>query len=160
MKVSRKLGKINNAVSTVIGVILMVAITVMIAASVYVYVSGMIGGEGSKTPTLLVSMFDVNEAEHEIVWLVTGIEGHPVDNSSYTALLLNSTTGVGLNVSLNGGGTIGTVDAWVNFTDNDGDGYVNPGDVFRVKAHDGSFVFMLLDKNTGSSIFKSEPRKY
>jgi flagellin-like protein len=34
----------NRAVSAVIGVILMVAITVAIAATVYVYVSGMIGG--------------------------------------------------------------------------------------------------------------------
>ena len=33
----------NNAVSAVIGVILMVAITVAIAATVYVYVSGMVG---------------------------------------------------------------------------------------------------------------------
>jgi flagellin-like protein len=39
---SRQLDK--RAVSAVIGVILMVAITVAIAATVYVYVSGMIGG--------------------------------------------------------------------------------------------------------------------
>ena len=37
-------------VSAVIGVILMVAITVAIAATVYVYVSGMISGPGQETP--------------------------------------------------------------------------------------------------------------
>jgi len=39
----------ERAVSAVIGVILMVAITVAIAATVYVYVSGMIGGTKDQT---------------------------------------------------------------------------------------------------------------
>jgi FlaG/FlaF family flagellin (archaellin) len=45
MKANSKYKKSNeHAVSAVIGVILMVAITVAIAATVYVYISGMIGG--------------------------------------------------------------------------------------------------------------------
>lgn len=40
------------AVSAVIGVILMVAITVAIAATVYVYVSGMIGGTQDQTANI------------------------------------------------------------------------------------------------------------
>jgi FlaG/FlaF family flagellin (archaellin) len=45
MKVNKKIRVTNkHAVSAVIGVILMVAITVAVAATVYVYVSGMIGG--------------------------------------------------------------------------------------------------------------------
>ena len=44
--------KNGNAVSAVIGVILMVAITVAIAATVYVYVSGMIGGTQTQTPAI------------------------------------------------------------------------------------------------------------
>lgn len=53
MKANRKF-KIENdeAVSAVIGVILMVAITVAIAATVYVYVSGMIGDSPTTTPNL------------------------------------------------------------------------------------------------------------
>ncbi len=43
MKANRKFVEGDEAVSAVIGVILMVAITVAIAATVYVYVSGMIG---------------------------------------------------------------------------------------------------------------------
>ena len=42
----------DEAVSAVIGVILMVAITVAIAATVYVYVSGMLGGGPSSTPSV------------------------------------------------------------------------------------------------------------
>ena len=42
----------ERAVSAVIGVILMVAITVAIAATVYVYVSGMIGGTKDQTANI------------------------------------------------------------------------------------------------------------
>jgi FlaG/FlaF family flagellin (archaellin) len=42
----------EHAVSAVIGVILMVAITVAIAATVYVYVSGMIGGTKDQTANI------------------------------------------------------------------------------------------------------------
>jgi flagellin-like protein len=53
MKSNRKFRMENDeAVSAVIGVILMVAITVAIAATVYVYVSGMLGGGPSSTPSV------------------------------------------------------------------------------------------------------------
>jgi len=46
MKANKKFVEEKEAVSAVIGVILMVAITVAIAATVYVYVSGMTGQTG------------------------------------------------------------------------------------------------------------------
>ena len=52
MKANRKFVEANEAISAVIGVILMVAITVAIAATVYVYVSGMIGTSPETTPSL------------------------------------------------------------------------------------------------------------
>lgn len=52
MKANRKFRKDNEGVSAVIGVILMVAITVAIAATVYVYVSGMLPGTSSTTPNI------------------------------------------------------------------------------------------------------------
>jgi flagellin-like protein len=54
MKANRKfkLKADERAVSAVIGVILMVAITVAIAATVYVYVSNMIGGTKNQTPNV------------------------------------------------------------------------------------------------------------
>jgi len=53
MKANRKFIEADErAVSAVIGVILMVAITVAIAATVYVYVSGMIGTGSQSTPTI------------------------------------------------------------------------------------------------------------
>ena len=52
MKANRKFLESEEAVSAVIGVILMVAITVAIAATVYVFVSGMLGGGPTSTPTV------------------------------------------------------------------------------------------------------------
>jgi len=52
MKANRKFIEDEEAVSAVIGVILMVAITVAIAATVYVYVSGMLGGGVQSTPAV------------------------------------------------------------------------------------------------------------
>lgn len=61
MKANRKFVEGREAVSAVIGVILMVAITVAIAAAVYVYVSGMIGGTTQRTPTLQCTPDDTND---------------------------------------------------------------------------------------------------
>lgn len=58
MKANRKIKDGEEAVSAVIGVILMVAITVAIAATVYVYVSGMMGGESEVTPVITFSRTD------------------------------------------------------------------------------------------------------
>ena len=52
MKANKKFVCEDEAVSAVIGVILMVAITVAIAATVYVYVSGMIGTSPETTPAM------------------------------------------------------------------------------------------------------------
>jgi tellurite resistance protein TehA-like permease len=56
MKANSKFTEADEyAVSAVIGVILMVAITVAIAATVYVYVSGMIGKEIQSTPRVTMT---------------------------------------------------------------------------------------------------------
>ena len=60
MKANRKFKEEKEAVSAVIGVILMVAITVAIAATVYVYVSGMLGGGQQSTPN--IAFTKTNEA--------------------------------------------------------------------------------------------------
>ena len=63
MKANRKFRDGEEAVSAVIGVILMVAITVAIAATVYVYVSGMIGTGTDAAPTLTLTKEDTTTSE-------------------------------------------------------------------------------------------------
>lgn len=62
MKANRKFIEAEDeAVSAVIGVILMVAITVAIAATVYVYVSGMIGTSPESAPEVQFVKDDIND---------------------------------------------------------------------------------------------------
>ena len=64
----------ERAVSAVIGVILMVAITVAIAATVYVYVSGMIGGGSKRTPNISCvpnntdNLLQITAADPDVSW--------------------------------------------------------------------------------------------
>ena len=73
MKANRKFVEGNEeGVSAVIGVILMVAITVAIAATVYVYVSGMIGGGQEAAPNVAFSKtsdkITVSKADSGLDW--------------------------------------------------------------------------------------------
>ena len=58
MKANRKFIDGEEAVSAVIGVILMVAITVAIAATVYVFVSGMMDVSGGSAPVAVIRIND------------------------------------------------------------------------------------------------------
>jgi len=62
-KISKKIGKMwkdMTGVSPIIAVILMVAITVVLAATIYVWVSGF-GGGGSSTPAISCSPDNTND---------------------------------------------------------------------------------------------------
>ena len=87
MKANRRFVEGEEAVSAVIGVILMVAITVAIAATVYVYVSGMLGTGPTVNPT--VSMVQSGEFIS-----ITAVENGPVTDTGATVSWINQTTGV------------------------------------------------------------------
>jgi flagellin-like protein len=118
MKANRKFVEGEEAVSAVIGVILMVAITVAIAATVYVYVSGMLGGGPSATAT--VSLVQTGnyitlqkvESESRIPW---------------GSVLLNLVDNNGANQ------TDAIVEA-SSKNDNDGDTYLSGGDTIAIQS--------------------------
>ena len=96
MKANRKFIEADdNAVSAVIGVILMVAITVAIAATVYVYVSGMIGTSPETTP----SMQFVKDATNKKLTVASADPG----NLDWNTFSITWTAG---NLSINGGTAI------------------------------------------------------
>ena len=80
MKANRKFKANEEAVSAVIGVILMVAITVAIAATVYVYVSGMIGGGLTSTENASVTVTGTNTRIK--ILLTKGGDGAPYVNDT------------------------------------------------------------------------------
>ena len=82
MKANRKFIEGEEAVSAVIGVILMVAITVAIAATVYVYVSGMIGTSPQATPSVQFVADDIDDTltvasadPNDLLWTDISIVG-------------------------------------------------------------------------------------
>jgi flagellin-like protein len=148
MKANRKFVEGEEAVSAVIGVILMVAITVAIAATVYVYVSGMIGGTTTSTSTVAMNKYSSDASAYKIIWMVSQIEGEPVQDDQYDWSLLDTD---GKNAT----------GATCTFEDNNGDNYINSGDTFAVNTTaSGNFVFTLTDQSTGGLLFKSATTKY
>jgi FlaG/FlaF family flagellin (archaellin) len=102
-RISREL--VKGAVSAVIGVILMVAITVAVATTVYVYVSGMIGGEKDHTAnigciidsstnriTITTAAANIQWKDIAVVtdnttvnWRVYNTSGNPIDAAKSTS---------------------------------------------------------------------------
>ena len=92
----------ERAVSAVIGVILMVAITVAIAATVYVYVSGMLGGTQNKAPNMAFNKqttptkgLTLVSADNGLLWTdftITGgaITGSPASVTAGQFITLNT----------------------------------------------------------------------
>ena len=149
MKANRKFIKgEEEAVSAVIGVILMVAITVAIAATVYVYVSGMIGGTATTSSTIAMNVFDRDTSSYTVIWMVAQVEGETIANDEYGWTLLDTS---GVNAT----------GATLLFNDNNNDNYVNSGDTFAVNTTaTGSYVLTISDSGTGSLLFKSASSKY
>lgn len=149
MKLRFKTYKRNQkAVSAVIGVILMVAITIAVATTVYFYISGVIGETSPKSSTLALSVYSRDDSLNVTIWLVSGFSGETIPDDSYEAILLYNN---------------GTADTGANITKQEvmGAGFVNSGDTFTVIAsEDGNFVFLITDKHTGSTMFKSIPTRY
>ena len=112
MKANRKFVEGEEAVSAVIGVILMVAITVAIAATAYVYVSGMLWGGPTASPTVgLVQTANYLQIQR--------VDGGPLSWGSVYEVLVNAT---GVNES----------SATFAENDNDGDGYISGGDTITI----------------------------
>ena len=94
----------QNAVSAVIGVIIMVAITVAMAAVAYAYFTGMIGGQKTETPVI---DFVKSDSEKTITVTIANIDANWNDinivftNATTSASLITPKTGV-----VNAGDTI------------------------------------------------------
>ena len=107
----------------------------------------MIGGTATKTSTLSMNVYSRNDGSEQVIWLVSGIEGEAILNTSTNKYLLNAT---GASATFT-----------YTFNDVNSDGYVNAGDTFAVTAPaDGYYVFMMSDSGTGATIYKSTNTKY
>ena len=95
-----------------------------------------------------MNTYSFDDSQQLRIWLVSGIEGEAVSDTSYSWALLNAT---GANAT----------GASCVFNEVTGSGYVNAGDTFAVTAPaDGYFVFILTDEASGQTIYKSSTSKY
>ena len=122
MKANRKFVEGEEAVSAVIGVILMVAITVAIAATVYVYVSGMLGGGPTASPTLgmtqVSNYISIQEVERGPITVancnvtVVNITGVVIAWSTHQGLIQDTN----VDTYVSGGDTIVFDSTWIDGT--------------------------------------------
>jgi len=151
--------KDEAAVSPVIATILMVAITVVLAAVLYVMVSGLITPVGGNKP--LVTFAAVDQSSGNATISVAGAS-QSVSPSNYKVnLQVGTNTGIAVAMPTTGGLfatlTISGVTYRIYWTDIGGEKTVNSGDNFRVTGNNvalpaaTSFTFYLLWSD-GSSI--------
>jgi len=121
--------KNKEAVSPVIGVILMVAITVLLAAVVYIWVIGLIGGGVKGSPTTSYTLTTAANGDNRVI--LSGVS-EKKSVKGYTYLIEDSN---GVVVS----GLTGTVDEiyskrvnGITFCDNDADGMLTTADFFDI----------------------------
>lgn len=133
--------KHDVAVSPVIGVILMVAITVAITATLYVYTQGMLDVPGTSiTDSISCSLFNSELATHDATFLI--INGNQLSKTGLIFQLLNNT---GENCLTN-----------YTYFDNDGDELITSGDAIQVRASEaGRYQFLISDVR-GGLIYQSE----
>ncbi len=129
--------KNKAGVSPIIAIILMVAITVVLAATIYVWVSGMgrtgTGGES------LSAIYLTKSPGTNITFQVTGVSSSSIKWTDVTAQTVTTT------------GTV--ANATKTISDADGDGYIDAGETFTITASDGPYYFQLI--YGGNVIWKS-----
>ena len=115
----------DDAVSPVIATILMVAITVVLAAVLYLLVSGLISG-GTQKPTVSLTQADLGTTTATVD--VGGIDQTGKELSQFKAILLKNNSGSGTISHLSNGAS--NLD--LSFTDIDGGGTLIAGDRFTI----------------------------
>ena len=94
-----------------------------------------------------MNVYSRNDANEQVIWLVSGIEGEAILTNSTNKYLIDN---VGAPAGFN-----------ITFNDVNGDWYINAGDTFALVADDdGYYVFMISDTGTGATIYKSTTTKY
>ena len=143
MKKNWAIRKDAEAVSPVIATILMVAITVVLAAVLYVMVLGF-GTGGSGTPSVQITSrttitspdgykWQLTAPTSETTWTdVTVILQDSTNSATWSTASQSSLTGDGVQTQALGSEDLGAVSFYLNVTDLGGNGIMNNGDYFTI----------------------------
>jgi flagellin-like protein len=135
----------KTGVSPIIAIILMVAITVVLAATIYVWVSGFGGETGESKNSIAMNKLSSSETLNTWIWQVADVEG--------TMLITDLE-----NLVLDENGTV-VATADVDWNDNDNDTYVTAGDTVVV-APGADGVYNYVCNHEDATIYTSGYRKY
>jgi len=134
----KKLWEDKTGVSPIIAVILMVAITVVLAATIYVWVSGFGGGGGGSN--IALSLRQVGHTGTSVEYEVQSVSGNPGWNDLEATI-----GGVGCSFSTPGSATL--------------DDEINAGDNINITGYTGSTIVgsevTISDTDSGSIIFSA-----
>jgi flagellin-like protein len=155
----KKMWKNRSGVSPVIATILMVAITVVLAAVLYVMVMGF-GGQGSTAPTGSFSEKSKVTGGEKLTFAAFSPETAPsalkvviekdgaANSATYILTDLSSTSALTPE-----GSAIPSV--YLNYTDLAGNKIINSGDYLTVNCGTGSYTVTVLFASTGDKITES-----
>src|SRR5205809_808780 len=151
MKNVRLVRKDESAVSPVIATILMVAITVVLAAVLYVMVSGLLTGPGAQRP--VVTFGSVTSITNGYQFSVAAASQNVGPTNYKVNLQVNSTTGTSVALTATSMSVVIPAPVSATFTitwlDPGGERTLNGGDTFQVTRSGGipiesTYVFYLL----------------
>ena len=151
--------KDEAAVSPVIATILMVAITVVLAAVLYVMVSGLLVGPGATRPQVTFGSVDLSVSPGNATFQIAGVTQSvgpanykvnlQIGTNAGTAIAMPTTSGSYVSI------TVGSTVYRIYWTDIGGGNTINEGDQFRVTGNGvalttaSSYVFYLLWSDGG-----------
>ncbi len=156
MKANRKFVEENEAVSAVIGVILMVAITVAIAATVYVYVSGML----SPTPKNAPNITGVISTQNQNVTITLSGDVMSANDARVVITSWNDTVTTIADITAGSAESL-TAEGTFKWIDSSGDSKIGAGDTIKVyNTTDGLSVgdwyIKIIQKSTGKPAYDSD----
>lgn len=151
----KRIYKKEEGVSPVIATILMVAITVVLAATVWLLVSGYMGG--STQPNLTASLtYDVQTSNPTAGYVNISVAMSSPSSADFTKVIIgiNGTYPTGKYLSADGTGTItiNSVTYNVKVIDYDGNGKLSTGDVIYIYGHNlnGATISLAISGYSGS----------
>ena len=156
----------DDGVSPVIGTILLVGITVVLAATLYIMAFGF-GADTSTPPVGQVTLgsieggfrFQFTPLSKDTTWSdleIVVLDGNnSITFSNMTAEAMKGDYG---KITFFGSQSLGSLDVYLNVTDLGGNGYINQGDSFALTTGNGIFLdtihydLHLLYKPSGAEI--------
>jgi hypothetical protein len=133
----------NNdyAISVVMGVILMIAISVAIASTTYILISNISQASGSNPTVISMNLMINDDTKNCATWIVTNVEGPTVEDVKIDKILM---TDFGVQVN----------NCSFDFNDMNNDGYVNVGDTYTVTASSDDYYAFLITDPLGAIVYK------